>query len=238
MVTGPRGASGERIHARIKALVEAESHSGDPDGLSRAFGLLTPMVVEATGREPVMTESGGVPYLHLPAEREPSVLLLCHLDTVWPRGSLLKNPFSVSGDRATGPGIFDMKTGVALGLEALSLAAEAGHAALLVTGDEEVGSVTSRAIIEAVASRSRAILVLEGAAAGGDLKSACKGVAIYDFEIAGRASHAGLEPEAGIKRHRRTGRPHLGCAGHGRPGRRNERHPDPRVSRHDRQHRS
>jgi glutamate carboxypeptidase len=198
VVAGPRGASGERILARTKALVEAESHSGDPDGLRRAFDLLTPMVVEASGRVPGRAAAGGVPYLHLPAERDPSVLLLCHLDTVWPRGSLRKNPFSVTGDRATGPGIFDMKAGLALGLEAMSLAAGADHAALLVTGDEELGSGASRAIIEAVASRSRAVFVLEGAAAGGDLKSARKGVATYDFEIVGRASHAGLEPEAGV----------------------------------------
>jgi glutamate carboxypeptidase len=156
------------------------------------------MVVEASGRTPGLPETSGVPWLQLTAAREPSVLLLCHLDTVWPRGTLAKNPFSVAGDRATGPGIFDMKAGIALGLEALSLAAEAGHVSLLVTGDEEVGSGTSRATVEAAARKARAVLVLEAAAPGGDLKIARKGVSTYEFEITGRASHAGLEPEAGI----------------------------------------
>lgn len=177
--------------------MQAESHSGDPEGLRHAFDLLSTLVTEASGRVPDLAEAGGVPYLHLPAA-EPAVLLLCHLDTVWPRGSLAKNPFAVAGDRATGPGIFDMKAGLAIGLEALALAAESGRVALLVTGDEELGSISSRPLIEAVAGRSRAVLVLEGAAPGGDLKTARKGVSAYDFEITGRASHAGLEPEAGI----------------------------------------
>ncbi len=177
--------------------MQAESHSGDPEGLRHAFNVLSTLVTEASGRVPVVTEAGG-PYLHLPAHQDPAVLLLCHLDTVWPRGTLAKNPFAITGDRATGPGIFDMKAGLAIGIEALALAAESGRVALLVTGDEELGSISSRPLIEAVAGRSRAVLVLEGAAPGGDLKSARKGVSAYDFEMTGRASHAGLEPEAGI----------------------------------------
>jgi glutamate carboxypeptidase len=178
--------------------VQAESHSGDTGGLLAAFDLLGSMVAEASGRAPQLSEAGGVPWLQLAAERDPAVLLLCHLDTVWPRGSLARNPFAVAGDRATGPGVFDMKAGIALGLEALSLAARAGHVSLLVTGDEEVGSGTSRGVVEAAARRSRAVLVLEPAAGGGDLKTARKGVSTYELEITGRASHAGLEPEAGI----------------------------------------
>jgi glutamate carboxypeptidase len=191
-------ACGERVLARTSALVQAESQSGDGAGLRHAFDVLATLVTEASGRVPVIAEADGVPYLHLPAGQDPAVLLLCHLDTVWPRGTLAKNPFAVTGDRATGPGSFDMKAGLAIGLEALALATEASRIALLVTGDEELGSLASRATIETVARQSRAVLVLEGAAPGGDLKTARKGVAAYDFEIAGRAAHAGLEPEAGV----------------------------------------
>jgi glutamate carboxypeptidase len=198
VVAGRGDESGERVLARTRDLVQAESHSGDPEGLRHAFDVLSSLVTEASGRVPVVAEADGVPYLHLLADQDPAVLLLCHLDTVWPRGTLAKNPFAVTGDRATGPGSFDMKAGLAIGLEALALAAESGRAALLVTGDEELGSINSRALIEAVARQSRAVLVLEGAAPGGDLKTARKGVSAYDFEITGRASHAGLEPEAGI----------------------------------------
>jgi glutamate carboxypeptidase len=123
------------------------------------------------------------------------VLLLCHLDTVWPRGTLERWPFRVEGDRATGPGVVDMKAGLVQALFALSALGAPDGVRLLVTTDEEVGSPSSRALIEASATGLEAALVLEGAYEGA-LKVARKGTAQYTVRIAGRAAHAS-EPGRG-----------------------------------------
>jgi glutamate carboxypeptidase len=158
-----------------------------------------PLVRERLEREPrVIDLPGGLPALILEATAAPSVLLLCHLDTVWPRGTLAEIPFAVTDGRATGPGVFDMKSGLVIGLEAAALTAAREHVTLLVTCDEEVGSEASRSLLEEVAGRSAAVLVLEAGGPGGALKIARKGVSMYDIAIEGRAAHAGLEPELGV----------------------------------------
>ena len=106
-------------------------------------------------------------------------------------------PFEVTDGRATGPGAFDMKAGLVQGLHALSLADSLDGVAVLVTTDEEIGSPTSRTLIEASARGARAALVLEPSASGA-LKSARKGVSNYELVAHGRAAHAGLEPEKGV----------------------------------------
>jgi glutamate carboxypeptidase len=129
----------------------------------------------------------------------PSVLLLGHLDTVWPIGTLERLPWSVDGDRLRGPGVFDMKAGIIQGLaavHALGLSADAG-VGFLLTSDEEIGSGTSRDLIEAAARDAAAVFVLEPSV-DGQLKSSRKGTSWYEVEIIGRAAHAGLEPEKGI----------------------------------------
>ena len=120
-----------------------------------------------------------------------------HVDTVWPLGTLARWPFAVAEDRATGPGAFDMKAGLVQGLHALSLLPDLTGVRVLVTTDEEVGSPTSRTLIEETARGALAALVLEPSAAGA-LKSARKGVSMYELVVSGRASHAGLEPEKGV----------------------------------------
>ena len=131
----------------------------------------------------------------------PRVLLLCHQDTVWPIGSLTTHPFSVNDGVLRGPGSFDMKTGVVMVMHALAALDAAGRGlpvTVLVTGDEEVGSPSSRWLIEDEARRSTAALVLEASGDGGAIKTSRKGVAFYRLTIHGRAAHAGLEPEKGI----------------------------------------
>jgi len=126
------------------------------------------------------------------------VLLLGHYDTVWPVGSLATHPFQVSDDGVlTGPGSFDMKTGVVQLFHALTALESLDGVTVLITGDEETGSAGSQALIEAEARRVRAALVLE-ASERGALKTARKGVASYEVEIVGRAAHAGLEPHRGV----------------------------------------
>src|SRR3954469_20511398 len=126
----------------------------------------------------------------------PRVVLLGHLDTVWPLGTLDRWPFSVAGDRATGPGVFDMKAGVVQAFSALT-GLDADGVAVLVTTDEEIGSRASRPLIEQVAAGARAVLVAEPSA-GGALKRERKGIALYRVDVHGRAAHAGLDPERGI----------------------------------------
>lgn len=187
------------MSARLEALVCCETPSGDPAALRAGLETLVGMVRESLGRQPRILElEGGVPALLAEATANPSVLLLCHLDTVWPHGTLADFPYADDGARATGPGAFDMKAGLVIGLEAIERTTSRDHVTLLVTCDEEVGSVASRALLEQTARGAAAVLVLEGSAPGGALKHARKGVSIYDLRIEGFGAHAGLEPELGV----------------------------------------
>ncbi len=129
----------------------------------------------------------------------PRILLLGHLDTVWPVGSLARLPFANDGERMRGPGVFDMKAGVVQGWAALALAGvtEDSGVGMLLTTDEETGSLTSRGLISAAIEAAEAVLVLEPSADGA-LKTARKGTSWYSLEIGGRAAHAGLDPERGV----------------------------------------
>lgn len=132
-----------------------------------------------------------------------SGLILCHFDTVWAVGSLATHPYRIEAGKAYGPGIFDMKTSLMLAEYALRAIQELGlhlprPITVLMTSDEEVGSGTSRALIEAEAQRSAYVLVMESPLAGGVLKTTRKGIGGFDLSITGRAAHAGIEPEKGI----------------------------------------
>jgi len=126
------------------------------------------------------------------------ILMLCHHDTVWPAGTLDRLPFQVDGDRVSGPGGYDMKAGIVEAAFALEGARAARPVIVLSTSDEEIGSTSSRALIEDTARGAEAVLVLEPAASGGALKTARKGIADFILEVDGRAAHAGVEPEKGV----------------------------------------
>jgi glutamate carboxypeptidase len=131
------------------------------------------------------------------------ILLLGHLDTVWPQGTLARMPFRICNGRAYGPGIMDMKSGIVIALAAIRSLQALGieppsPVRVLLTPDEEVGSRAFRRLIEVEAKRSRAVLVLEPAAEGGALKTARKGVGEFEIRVQGRASHAGISPERGV----------------------------------------
>ncbi|WP_285601407.1 M20/M25/M40 family metallo-hydrolase [Kineosporia sp. NBRC 101731] len=138
-----------------------------------------------------------MPHLLWPG-RDDGVLLLGHFDTVWPAGTLVDWPFAVEAGVARGPGVFDMKAGIVQMLAAVSTLADPGAVTVLLTGDEEVGSPTSRAVIEREALRAQAVLVCEPSADGAAVKIARKGIADYELRVRGRAAHAGLEPELGV----------------------------------------
>ena len=136
-------------------------------------------------------------------EARPAALVLCHFDTVWPLGTLEQMPFRVENGRAHGPGAYDMKASLVLCEFALRALRSVGQApprpvVFLFTSDEEIGSPTSRRLIEDEARRSAFALVLEPPLAGDRLKTARKGVGRFTLEITGKAAHAGVEPEKGI----------------------------------------
>jgi glutamate carboxypeptidase len=138
-----------------------------------------------------------------PGRAESRVLLLGHTDTVWSAGEILKRPFKIDGNRAFGPGVFDMKAGITLIWMALSgLLDVRGQlprpVTVLLTSDEEVGSSSSRSVIESEAAQAVAVLVLEPSLPGGGLKTARKGVGRFTIKAIGRAAHAGIDPLKGI----------------------------------------
>ena len=188
----------QRMVDSVRRLVEVESPSADPLACARAVATAALLTEEWLGSPAQVLDHGGRAALRWGPER-PRVLLLGHLDTVWPLGTLERLPWRVEGDALRGPGVFDMKAGVVQGLAALHLLGEAGRtgAGLLLTTDEEIGSGTSRDLIESTAGGADAVLVLEPSV-DADLKSARKGTSWYVVEFRGRAAHAGLEPEKGV----------------------------------------
>lgn len=181
----------------LEALVSIETPSNDLTALRAGLDALATMIESVTGTAPERVWTDDRAHLRWGASVRPDVLLLGHLDTVWPLGTSAGWPFSVSGARATGPGVFDMKAGLVSFLHALRVTGDPDRGALLVTTDEELGSPTSRALIEAEAARAGSVLVAEPSAAGA-FKTARKGISLYRLHCHGRAAHAGLEPERGI----------------------------------------
>jgi len=190
-------ASDGRALRVLERLVSIETPSGHTPGILEALELLRGELAPALGSDGVIMRRDGVPHLVWEATAEPRTLMLGHVDTVWPLGTLAARPFAFHNGRATGPGVFDMKAGLVIAAEALALAGEVSHVSVLITGDEETGSLTSRETIERLASRCRSVLVLEPSADGA-LKTARKGAAMYRLCVRGRGAHAGLDPERGV----------------------------------------
>jgi glutamate carboxypeptidase len=190
-------------------FVRAESPSFDKAAVDR-FGKIVAAEWRRRGARVTLVrqrERGD----HVRAEWNPpgklakgQILVLGHLDTVYGRGTLAGMPFRASRGRAYGPGAFDMKGGLVIALFAVDALAAAGRLpkkriVFLWTSDEEIGSGTSRAMIEREARRSDAVLVLEPAAGlDGRVKTGRKGVGEIEIVATGRAAHAGLNPEDGI----------------------------------------
>jgi glutamate carboxypeptidase len=130
----------------------------------------------------------------------PRLLLIGHMDTVFEPGTAAERPFNVDGDRATGPGVSDMKGGLLAGLHGLAALRSLDRrpsVTFVANPDEEIGSPFSTAHIRELVAEHDAALVLECARANGDIVSARKGIADYEVTITGRAAHAGVEPEKG-----------------------------------------
>ncbi|MFO8061070.1 MAG: M20 family metallopeptidase [Bacillota bacterium] len=205
----------ERVNARreqmlefLEILVNTDSPSTEPE-LTSAISRIVGDRCEELGAEVEYIRREGVGD-HMKAvwrgdgPETGGLLILCHLDTVWPAGEAARRPFQVEGNRATGPGVHDMKGGVVQTLFTLEevLGREdppEGSITLLCNTDEEIGSATSRDVIESLALQSRAVLVLEPPVSpDGSLKTFRKGVGSFAIEVTGRAAHAGADHSVGI----------------------------------------
>ncbi|CAN5487238.1 M20 family metallopeptidase [soil metagenome] len=218
-----------QILADIEALITTETPSSDHDAVALGASDIADLLHARVGARPEVLVRDGVTHLRLrfPADTRgagatvepsatpdppsemaqsspPRVVVLCHQDTVWPHGTLERLPFSTADGILRGPGSFDMLTGLVMAIHAVSMLQDAGMPtagiSMLVTGDEEVGSATSRDLIveEVTAEPPPAVLVLEASADGGAVKVGRKGASSYRVTAHGRAAHAGLEPQAGI----------------------------------------
>jgi glutamate carboxypeptidase len=185
--------------ADIEAMVTCESPSEDRAAVARSAEVVAGIGHRRLGAWPDRIVLDRRTHLRWTFGDGPRrVLLLGHHDTVWPIGSLASHPYEKTGLILRGPGCFDMKAGVAQALHAVAALPDRDGVTILITGDEELGSPTSRELIEGEAAGCAAALVLEASADGGALKTARKGVSLYRVRVTGRAAHAGLEPEAGV----------------------------------------
>ena len=179
--------------AALEALVRCESPTEDVDACRNVVRLASDIATRVLGTPAEIKEIEGRPVFWWGAQN-PEVVLLAHLDTVWPHGSY-QPLWEVKGDVVRGPGVFDMKAGFLQALYALK--GIEGSVALIATTDEETGSHASRALIKEISSKAKAVLVLE-ASLDGKVKTGRKGTSMYQVHVHGVASHAGLEPEKGV----------------------------------------
>ncbi len=183
----------EPMLAALEALVRCESPTEDLAACRSVVTLASDIATRVLGVPAQIKEIEGRPVFWWGAE-QPDVVVLAHLDTVWPIGSYTPL-WEIDDDVLRGPGTFDMKAGFIQALYALK--GIEGSVALIATTDEETGSHASKALIKEVSSRAKAVLVLE-ASLDGKVKTGRKGTAMYQIKVHGLASHAGLEPEKGI----------------------------------------
>lgn len=196
-------ANERRIVATIREMVECESPSDDPAAINRQVE----QIADRWGKIAKVTRKKAKGYgdhllleFALPGRKKSGQLLgLGHTDTVWPLGTLKTMPWREAEGRLWGPGVYDMKGGVAFFLYAMEALREldvpvARKVVLLLDSDEEIGSPSSRPLIEAQARKSAGVLVLEpGTGPTGKLKTARKGVGGYKVTVTGKAAHAGVD---------------------------------------------
>ena len=188
------------ILSDLEAIVRLEAPSHDLEGLNKVANWISEKFSPFGAVQREETVNG--PMLTINVEGQGTkVLVLCHFDTVHPVGAF-DVPWRIDGDRAYGPGLYDMKGNIVQLLYALRTCQAMGLALpnleLLFTPDEEVGSMASREAIENGAKRNQVVLVLEAPMGNGDLKVARKGVGQYKLTAHGKAAHQGVEPEKGI----------------------------------------
>jgi glutamate carboxypeptidase len=197
-------ANEPRLLARLLELVEIESPSHDKPSVDRAADLVSTWATSlgATIKRHKQKHFGDILELRFgpPRSKRGRILLLGHLDTVWPLGTLANMPFRAAAGKLHGPGILDMKSGVVMALEAISALTATGNLdrpiTLLLNSDEEIGSPVSRPITEKIAQTCSAVFVLEPAQ-GLAYKTARKGIGNYQVTVEGIAAHSGVDFDRG-----------------------------------------
>ena len=182
--------------ADIQRLVECQSPTEDLAACTKVVDLAVEIANKVLSTPAKAITENGRPVFWWGAEN-PKIVLLCHLDTVWPHNSF--DPiWKIEGDNAKGPGVFDMKAGFVQAMYAVKeIAGAENKVALVATTDEETGSATSKGLIERLAKGAQAVLVFESAI-DGKVKTGRKGTSMYQVTVVGKAAHAGLEPEKGV----------------------------------------
>jgi glutamate carboxypeptidase len=191
----------KRLLRRLQELVEVESPSEDKAAVERAMGVAAAWATEMGGviKRHRQKKFGDVLEIRFGRGSTGRALLLGHLDTVWPLGTLAAMPWRETDGKLFGPGVLDMKSGVVMALEAISACQALGTmrpVTLLLNSEEEIGSPISRAITEKVAFGCEAVFVLEPAQ-GLAYKTARKGIGNYELRVQGVASHSGVDFEKG-----------------------------------------
>jgi glutamate carboxypeptidase len=191
------------LRETVETLVRLESPSTDKVAVDRCGAELAARLAALGARVTRLDQQdrGDHVRAEFPGSGQP-VLLLGHFDTVWPVGQLERMPLAEQNGRLHGPGIFDMKAGIAVATLAVRALRQTATAAappvvMLWTTDEEVGSRTSRSAIEEEARRSQAVLVLEPSLPGGAAKTSRKGCGDFELTVHGVAAHAGIDPGKG-----------------------------------------
>src|SRR5690348_13276982 len=195
----------QQLLSDLKALVEIESPSSNKPAVDHLADFLAARLehLGASAQIHRAAEFGNHVQADFPGVSESKpVLLLGHTDTVWDLGTIKQVPFRVADGRVWGPGVLDMKAGIAIAMHALGLLRERNiphpPVRMLFVSDEEVGSHCSRSITERLALESQAVLVLEpGQGLEGAVKTSRKGVGVYELKVTGVAAHAGVEPGQG-----------------------------------------
>ncbi len=185
----------------LKLLVETESPSLDKAAVNRVGAIVADEARKLGANvETIPNQETGDHVLSKWGNGSKGILLLCHMDTVFPLGTLVKMPYREADGKIFGPGTLDMKAGIVISLAAIEEARKHGMTrpvTLLCTSDEEIGSETSRKWIESLAKESELVLVLESALVDGSLKTWRKGVGEFWVKVKGRAAHAGGDHEKG-----------------------------------------
>jgi len=191
------------MFALLKRLVETESPSSNKVAVDRVGAQVAEKCCRLGARVEIHPQAASGDHVEARWGEGPGgILLLFHLDTIFPLGTLAKMPFYAKDDKIYGPGVSDMKGGIVVGLTTIAGLIEAGQMpdrpiTALFTSDEEIGSQTSRTLIEKLARESTLVLVLEPAMPDGAIKTWRKGVGDFTVRVHGRAAHAGGDHEKG-----------------------------------------
>ena len=185
------------------ALARLESPTSDKSAVDRCGAEIIARLTEIGAEvEPIPNDGAGNHIRATIGDGSAQLLMLGHFDTVWPIGQIDRMPIVEENGRLSGPGVYDMKAGIAIAMLAIRAlqsqdALPRKRIVVLLTSDEERGSLTSRALVEQEARRSDAVFVLEPSLPGGALKTGRKGAGEFRLDVRGVAAHAGIEPEKG-----------------------------------------